>query len=529
LPEDDYDSEDTENRDEDSEAERSDNRIESFDEPGALPEGSWDADETPVFARTLSGVRKVLFSPHDTDVVYAATPMGLYRSTDNAEHFDALPLPRRRGGYDVRDVAVDPLVPTHIFVATRAGCLESMDGGYTWNPLPGRPGQAAGLSLLVLAGMKPALLVGSSDGLYRSDDGGQTFLLQLLSQGGREQAIGSLAYSEARNEIYVGTGRGLYVGSLDASIYQPVTQLQGHIVHNIGVSPIAEGVIFVATDEECFRLTLPKETLTPLLEEAHVRGAVYASPDPRNAQVLWIATARGLFRRVKGEAQVAARIMHQRLQELIQREPTIDEVADAAIEYARLSPHIIQSSLDRSQLAAAFPQLRIRVQQRRQNDHGIGWGLSSRSLEELDEYSEILGDIFDEEPEWRRTRNWGYAWCDLNWNVENMVLHRYTMRVVNEQNRTAKQRQRILNRVSRLYTARQRSLAQVASRRARDPQIEMTRLLRLLEYTARLDGMTGGFFTRIARERGAEAIVGVSYDGSSIRDDSDEDIAPRGT
>jgi len=92
-----------------------------------------------------------------------------------------------------------------LYAATSEGITESKDAGETWTTLPGSP--ADGAALLVVpgaAGKPPALVVGSSNGVVVSPDGGESW--QPKDVRGRVTALAR--DPERRDRLYAGTGDG---------------------------------------------------------------------------------------------------------------------------------------------------------------------------------------------------------------------------------------------------------------------------------------------------------------------------------
>lgn len=482
----------------------------------SLPKGSVEEDR-PVFARTLPGVRALRFAPADPNIVYAATPMGLFRSTDRGESFVPVDLPKQTAARDVRDVAIHPSIPTYLLIATRAGGFDSRDGGASWQALPGRAGRIPALSAAILDNPQRSILLGSTEGLFRSDDGGANYLLQLLAEGGRDQPVSSIAFDSAREVIAVGTGRGLYTAHSNESIYLPFDLGHRDQIERVVFSPLPGGPLFAAAMFGLYRLDLNRGDVDNLLADGDVHGALDVSPDGRKRQEIWVATNQGLFRRMRGGGSDGIALQQNRMDELLQREPTLDEVVEAARRFAGYSRADIKGAIDRAAQAAALPQVEFSYRQLIVRDEGIGWGLGgTQGLEALDELADFYGDIYNQEPLYVRSRNASLALLTLRWNLDDLVLHSQSTKLSREHSRNNKFELKLIHRVIKAYNSRHRSLRQVVVRRSRDKRVEVKHLLRLLEYTAKLDALTGGFFSKQARVRGAEAIIGVSYDGSPM-------------
>lgn len=81
----------------------------------------------------LTEVHDIVFHPVTPSTVYAATDVGLYRSTTLGESWGVLGPP---GNPEVHAVAIDPEAPQTLYAATGDGVWKSINGGNTWDALP---------------------------------------------------------------------------------------------------------------------------------------------------------------------------------------------------------------------------------------------------------------------------------------------------------------------------------------------------------------------------------------------------------
>lgn len=131
----------------------------------------------PAGYRLLPRVHSLILSPTSPDVVFAATHMGLLRSSDSGATWDILysGLP---ADTPVECLAVDPTDARHIFAGTAAGLYESKDGGDRWHEVP--LGSAGGHVPAVVFPLPQRSLVMAANrtlaGVWVSEDGGRQWL-----------------------------------------------------------------------------------------------------------------------------------------------------------------------------------------------------------------------------------------------------------------------------------------------------------------------------------------------------------------
>jgi hypothetical protein len=127
-------------------------------------------------------------------VVYAGTAgKGVFRSVDNGTSWQ----PANRGIEHtyIESLLVDPAQPATIYAASpNRGVFRSRDGGQSWEVA--NDGLASASAHLLAAHVDSATLyVTSSDGLYASDDGGDTWVATTLRTRRDDRAISDLSLS----------------------------------------------------------------------------------------------------------------------------------------------------------------------------------------------------------------------------------------------------------------------------------------------------------------------------------------------
>ena len=129
--------------------------------------------------RFQNAVYALAINPLNPSTIYAATDIGVLRSTDGGASWDATNngLPSAR----VTAVALDPSNPSTVYVGTQ-GVFKSTDGGETWAPAAnGIPSSSLGVAAIAVDPAHPSILyaglfANSGFGLARSTNGGATWM-----------------------------------------------------------------------------------------------------------------------------------------------------------------------------------------------------------------------------------------------------------------------------------------------------------------------------------------------------------------
>jgi photosystem II stability/assembly factor-like uncharacterized protein len=120
------------------------------------------------------GVNGLAVDPTNSDVVYAGTTKGLYKTTDQGEQWVRIEG-SIRDSY-VSAIQLDPLQPSTLYLATSDRVQKSEDSGATWQPKINGLDATSIRSLQVNPSNPQVLYVGTNGGgLYRSADAGESW------------------------------------------------------------------------------------------------------------------------------------------------------------------------------------------------------------------------------------------------------------------------------------------------------------------------------------------------------------------
>ncbi len=472
-----------------------------------LPSG--DADLLATFPREEPGVRAIRFVAPTSRTVFVATPRGLFRSVDGGETFAQLELPGGALMNDIRDVAVDPLHSSRLYIATADGTLISADNGATFTRAPDLLGNAPGLAVIARrVNDQDLVILGTERGVWRSWDAGTTFREMLLKGVSAFEGVGAVAFDERTAITYAGTLQGLFAGERESSLLEPRRALFGDPVFAISIDPTRDRGVAVGlggrgvahSDDTGITLVdlpdaLPATTAFALARPSDEPDAIVA------------ATERGVFRFVKG---TGIRVSEDRLQGLVRRwkrEPSLQETADAAIAFSRLDPGYLAGVSRRARWAPLLPELRLHFRYK-------------RGRPEVDEYVVVIDDpdAFDEDDAEEiidlardgilvNAPSRGVTWdvyALATWNLDDIVYNPAELVAARQRPALFRARESLYNRVESLYTSRRRLMAEVyLSPAGKRPAEQARALLRLAELTSLLAALTGGAFVDLADARGA--------------------------
>jgi len=178
-------------------------------------------------------------------------------------------------------------------------------------------------------------------------------------------------------------------------------------------------------------------------------------------------------------------------QDILQRyksEPTVTATMDAALEYAGIKTDRLESLYTRAQASRALPKKVYYEYTYRDRD-------TDRPQDKLEQ--DANGNITkDTLTTYAENQKYGQHKVRAEWELSGLVYNSDTLNVYKQMGSAAKDRDRLLRDVSKVYYARRKQQIAMDT----DPGVDvMTRLqqeLQLQELTAQLDAMTGGWFSK---------------------------------
>jgi hypothetical protein len=487
-----------------------------------LPEGDVSDDfDATVWAKTTAGARAIVFVPGSPDVVYVATPRGLYRSVDRGATYVRVEVPGGVRANDVRDVALDPASPSRIYLATAGGMLVSRDGGARFDLPVGVGKNAAALCVAVeqLASTDGnsgvAVLVGTETGLLRSTDGGVTFLQVLLRGLPPFFPVPAVAITQRSETWYAGTSRGLFVGERNAALLERYEGVPPLAVQAISPDPVrprgvvvgtrTRGVWFSSdagnTVEEGAEQVPAAEVMA--IARPSPTASSTASNTANKSDAIVVATDRGVFRSMPGTGVTITSSALKKLREQWSKELGLDETARIALEYGRLVNADLYGMRSRAALANLLPVMTAGFTATvgrivRREDFVLRIDDLPPGVDPDNDETDLFGNIgaFIVQPSDGAQQ---IFFVTLVWNLDKVIFNPDEAAVGRAVPAWYAAERRVIERVREAWSARRRLMAEMTigdAPRGDDAAIKHARnLLRLEELTAELDGITGGAFS----------------------------------
>ena len=229
--------------------------------------------------------------PDHPGTVYVATNGGGFqKSTDGGRNWQ---VPTRSS---VTTFALAPSDPQTLYTAEEDAIVKSTDGGASWELGSILPGEEI-IRILEVDPLTPAnVYAGTSTGLFRSLDGGNSFA---PLPGPGAGSIRDLAIDPADPRIlYAATSNGVFK-SADRGLTWAQAGLAGQLLLSVAIDPASPSTL-LATGFEVFRSTNAGGSWTPLFGGVVVSHA--AAFDPSAASTYLIGTSKGLYRSTNGGA-----------------------------------------------------------------------------------------------------------------------------------------------------------------------------------------------------------------------------------
>jgi photosystem II stability/assembly factor-like uncharacterized protein len=171
----------------------------------------------------MEGMKEVLMvvtlgmDPTRPSILYAGTSGGVYKSIDQAGHWEKVNnglvppnMLKTSRALNVTSILVDPYEPDTVYAATLAGLYKSTDAAKAWKRIGESLADQMIVAMVLDRTRRGVIYIAGRDGVHRSEDAGATW--KLVNSGFVTTNIRTIAQSATDSKVfYAGTnGSGLY-------------------------------------------------------------------------------------------------------------------------------------------------------------------------------------------------------------------------------------------------------------------------------------------------------------------------------
>ncbi|MEO1273244.1 MAG: hypothetical protein AAFX99_34595, partial [Myxococcota bacterium] len=379
----------------------------------------------------------IAFHPTEPRIIYVATHVGLYRTTNLGRSWDVVFLERQP-----RTPTRVAVTKNYVLLGTRFGLLRSDNKGDTWEPFVG---DLANQPIVAVAARGRYAYVATPNRLFTSINGGQDWLRVPLPASLLNAELTSIAIDfDDPRRFAVGSTIGLYLSSNAGVTLQRSGELglSNREIRDVRTHPKAPGMLVIATDGGIFS-SEDGQSWTPFnmgLTTLDIFRVAIEPSDPytiyavseRNGHVF---SPRGTDVQARGEALAQLRAQWK-------AEPTMAQTLAVAAQYALLDRDAWRGWKNRSRWQHVMPRVNGRLTidtYRNERDQ-----LRVQTPSAAAARTRIL-DTRDMGTQWQVTASWDLAGLIFN-NDE-------TSAASNARSQLSRQR-RILRSVAKLYTLR---------------------------------------------------------------------------
>lgn len=174
-------------------------------------------------------------------------------------------------------------------------------------------------------------------------------------------------------------------------------------------------------------------------------------------------------------------------------EPTVEATMEAALEYAGITTDRLDSLYARSQGSRALPKKvyyeytgRFRDTDRPQ---------TKTTLDENEKLKSIVETAYKEDQDYDQHK------VRAEWELSGLVYNSDMLNVYKAMSSTAKDRDRLLKDVTKIYYARRKHQIAMDTEPASDVVTRIDQEIKLQELTAQLDAYTGGWFSKQLKKK----------------------------
>jgi photosystem II stability/assembly factor-like uncharacterized protein len=208
----------------------------------------------------VSVVNAFAFLPEDPETFFAATTVGIFKTTNGGLMWEEMSNKGMASVYVV-SLIIDQANHNTLYVGTSGGVYRSQEGGQRWEPLHQgmieekvETGLALGVNTLVQDSNHPSVIyAGTTQGAYKTANGGDTW--SKIGGGLSDGFIASMILdTDDSRVLYAGTSKGIFKSADSGVTWQAVNEgLTNLTVRCLITHPINHQVLYACTHGGLFK------------------------------------------------------------------------------------------------------------------------------------------------------------------------------------------------------------------------------------------------------------------------------------
>ncbi len=431
--------------------------------------------------------------------ILVGTRRGLYRSQDRGSHWKNVFRTITPDKNNVLAIAVSKYNPKKVLIGTARGVFISEDEADRWQDISG---VLKNRQITCVAVNKDFLYVCGDDGLYfkkaKEEDWERIYVKSaqekaemvdssdfVESEERDIQVISGLVLSGSR--LYIGVGKKLLYSDDEGKNWNALSVSGlGGAINYILISKKGDK-LYCATTKGVFEFAKDKERWVELYKGMDkVSGVSSLMFGDEEEKSLWALTEKGLYHLEGGKYLEDQYIDVERnlksLKIVFDNEPTFQELQQAAIRFAEVSPEKIRNWRDQARLRALLPK--------------VSFGLDNNSSTTSEIYTSATRDYIVTGPD---DLNSGLD-VSVSWELGDLIWSDDQTNIDVRSRLMVQLRNDILDDLRRIYYERKRIQFELMTDPPKDIKARFEKEMRLQELTQAIDDLTGNYFSKNMRQ-----------------------------
>lgn len=192
------------------------------------------------WTKRMEGMKEVLMvvtlamDPTRSSFLYAGTSGGVYKSSDQAGHWEKVnnglvppDMLKTSRALNVTSIVVDPYDPDTVYAATLSGLYKTTDAAQGWKRIGSSLPDQMIVAMVLDRSRQGVVYITGRDGVHRSEDGGETW--KVINRGLSTTNVRAIAQSATDPRVFfAGTnGSGLYRSSDFGETWESMSAVGG--------------------------------------------------------------------------------------------------------------------------------------------------------------------------------------------------------------------------------------------------------------------------------------------------------------